>query len=100
MFEALVMTEICCGHPNLPLFIGVCDQLHSKSKPLLVSRFYLVAGEPCKLHQHLITQTKRQTTGAVNDMARILVGVCNGVEAIHQKGYLHNDLKCDNVVLN
>ena len=33
-------------------------------------------------------------------MAQILLGVCHGVEAIHQKGYLHNDLKCDNVVLS
>lgn len=100
MFEALVMKDVCCGHPNLPLFIGVCDQLDGRSKPLLVSRFYSVAGEPRTLHQHLVKQSKLQTTGAVNDMARILLGVCNGIEAIHQKGYLHNDLKCDNVVLS
>ena len=100
MFEAFVMTKVCCGHPNLPLFIGVCDQLDGISKPLLVSKFYSVAGEPRTLHQHLIRESKLYTTGAVNDLARILLGVCHGVEAVHQKGYLHNDLKCDNVVLS
>ena len=34
------------------------------------------------------------------DWARILLGICNGLAAIHQKGYLHNDIKCDNVVLS
>ena len=33
-------------------------------------------------------------------MVQILVGVCNGLDAIHKKGYLHNDLKCDNIVLS
>lgn len=31
---------------------------------------------------------------------RILLGICNGLDAIHKKGYLHNDLKCDNIVLS
>ena len=35
-----------------------------------------------------------------NDRARILFGVCNGLAAIHKRGYLHNDLKCDNIVLS
>ena len=89
MYEAKVMAHICHGHPNLPLFIGVYDH-KEYSKPLLVMKFYSVAGEACTLHQYK----------PLNDWAQILLGVCNGLDAIHRKGYLHNDLKCDNIVLS
>lgn len=48
MYEAMVMTEVCCGHPNLPLFIGIYDHVEYP-KPLLVMKFYSIAGEPCNI---------------------------------------------------
>lgn len=96
MFEAVVMSEVCRGQPNLPLFIGIYD--HS-SKPMLVTKLYSVAGKPCTLHQYLKNE-KSYSRIHIKDWARILVGVCDGLDAIHQKGYLHNDLKCDNIVLS
>ena len=97
MYEAEVMTEVCCGHPNLPLFIGVYDQ-PEYPKPLLVTKFYSVAGESCTLHRYL--RKCSQHKSEMLAMVQILIGVCNGLDAIHQKGYLHNDFKCDNVVLS
>lgn len=99
MNEASVMTEVCCGHPNLPLFIGVYDHPECP-KPLLVTKFYSVAGKPCTLHQHLRREYQSHSQQNVNDWARILLGVCDGLQAIHQRGCLHNYLKCDNVVLS
>ena len=101
MYEAAVMSEVCNGHPNLPLFIGVCDQPECP-KPLLVIKFYSVSGEACTLHRYLKKQLQSQCISQkeLQNWARLLVGVCNGLEAIHHKGYLHNDLKCDNIVLS
>ena len=99
MYEAKVMAHIFHGHPNLPLFIGVYDH-KEYSKPLLVMKFYSVAGEACTLHQYVQSQYRCHSNKPLNDWAQILLGVCNGLDAIHRKGYLHNDLKCDNIVLS
>lgn len=99
MYEARVMAEVCCGHPNLPLFMGIYDQ-PEYPKPLLVMKFYSVAGQPCTFHQYLRNERLYSTHKHPQDWARILLGVCNGLKAIHMKGYLHNDLKCNNIVLS
>ena len=83
-----------------PKFAPIYEQ-QEYLKPLLVMKFYSVAGKACTLHRFL--QDQRQPsmqTSNLQDCARILIGVCNGLDAIHQKGYLHNDLKCDNVVVS
>ena len=99
MYEARVMVAVCRGHPNLPLFIGVYqDQPHTK--PLLVMKFYSVAGEPCTFHQYLRDQSQCHSQKNMCDWVRILLGICNGLDAIHTKGFLHNDLKSDNIVLS
>ena len=98
--EAVVMTEVCRGHPNLPLFIGIYDY-PEYPKPLLVMKFYSVAGKPYTLHQCLRQESlSLSPQSTLYDWARILLGVCDGLQAIHQRGYLHNDIKCDNVVLS
>jgi hypothetical protein len=96
MREAMIMADICHGHPNVPLFIGVYDQQGSL-KPLIVMKYYSVAGKPYSFHQYLRNDSQQRN---LPDLARILLGICNGLQAIHCKGYLHNDLKCDNIVLS
>lgn len=95
MYEAAIMTDICHGDPNLPLFMGVYDQPEFP-KPLLVLKFYSVGGKPCTFHQYM----RKERMQSSQAWSRILVGVCNGLKTIHQKGYLHNDLKSDNIVLS
>ena len=99
LYEAEVMAEVCCGYPNLPLFIGIYDHPECP-KPLLVTKFYSIAGEACTFHQYLRNQRQSDSQITVRDWARILAGICHGVQAIHKKGFLHNDLKCDNVVMS
>ena len=99
MYEAKVMARVCCGHPNLPLFIGVYDH-QDYAKPLLVMKFYSVNGKALTLHSYLISQYRCHSKNSQKQWSFILIGVCNGLEAIHKKGYLHNDLKCDNIVLS
>ena len=98
-YEAEVMVEVCHGHPNLPLFIGVYDHPEC-SKPLLVTKFYSVAGKSCTFHQYLRNQYQSDSQVRIHDWTQILVGICNGVQAIHTKGFLHNDLKCDNIIMS
>ena len=54
-YEAKVMANICCGHPNLPLFMGVYD--YTGGLPYLVLKFYSVGGTPLNLHQLLYKST-------------------------------------------
>lgn len=91
MCEARVMAEVWQGHPNLPLFIGVYEQIEHP-KPSLVMKFYSVDGEPYTLHKYLREYRSECDTPQVADWARILLGICDGLDAIHKKGYLHNDL--------
>ena len=98
MYEAMVMTEVCCGHQNLPLFIGVYDH-EEYQKPLLVMKYYSVAGEPCTFH-HYLKKQRSNLSLRMQDWVCMLMGICNGLGAIHSKGYLHNDLKSNNIVLN
>lgn len=98
MYEAMVMTKVCCGHPNLPLFMGIYDHVEYP-KPLLITKLYSIAGESCTLHDYLQKQRSSHSL-SVCDWARVLIGICNGLEAIHNKGYLHNDIKSNNIVFS
>ena len=91
LYEAEVMVEVCRGHPNLPLFIGVYDHPECP-KLLLVTKFYSVAGKACTFHQYLRNQHQSDSRTTVHDWAQILIGICRGIQAIHAKGFLHNDI--------
>ena len=99
LFEASVMSKVCSGHPNLPLFLGVYDDPKDGSLPKLVSSLYSVKNRSVTLHMLL---TGKVELGPYNEKewARILLGICNGVEAVHACGVLHNDIKADNIVLS
>ena len=63
-------------------------------------KYYSLAGKACTLHQFIQNQYWCLSNKSLNGWVQILLGVCNGLEAIHHKGFLHNDLKCDNIVLS
>lgn len=67
-YEAMVMTDICCGHPP---FIGVYDHPECP-KPLLVLKYYSVNGKPYTFHQYLRNVHQKRE---LNDLARILLGI-------------------------
>ena len=75
MYGAAVMAEVCCGQPNLPLFIGVYDHPEC-SKPLLVTKFYSVAGLSCTVHQLL----KRSRSSHGHNEERLGENTCWSVQ--------------------
>ena len=89
--EALVMSK--CSHPSLPHLFGI-DLI--KKPYLLVSYFYGISDISCTLHcaLHSISMSLTYLSAA-----KIMLKVCQAVEHMHTKQYLHRDIKSDNIVL-
>lgn len=78
-------------HERLPLFFGIV----TKKEPLcLVTQFHSVNG--CSMTLHEASNTTRLTTV---DCTEIFLEICSGLGHVHCRGYLHNDIKANNVVL-
>ena len=78
-------------HEGLPFLLGVCVDREPYS---LIIQFHGSGEESLTFHKAIKMKTLTKTT-----TAETFVGVCRAVEYIHGKGYLHNDLKANNVVL-
>ena len=92
VYEASVLAHLG-DHPRIPHLFGVCS-LHVP--------FYLVL-EELAVEGHSVTLSKAAATGMiadVNECAAILKQTCEVLMFMHQEGYLHNDLKGNNVVLD
>ena len=89
--EALVMSKCC--HPSLPHLFGI----NVMKKPyVLVSYFYGIHDTSCTLHRALHSGSISLTyLSAMN----ILLKVCQAVEHLHSKQFLHRDIKSNNIVL-
>ena len=79
-------------HPSIPHLFGVCIDR---------APFYLV------LQQHAVkgvslTLSKALTNGVIDgnsECLKVVKGTCEALLYVHRQGYLHNDLKGNNVVL-
>ena len=92
VYEVSVLAHLG-DHPRIPHLFGVCS-LHVP--------FYLVL-EELAVEGHSVTLSKAAATGMiayVNECAAILKQTCEVLMFMHQEGYLHNDLKGNNVVLD
>ena len=90
--EATVLSELG-DHPGIPHLFGVC----SEQAP-----FYLVLQRHA-VEGRSVTLTKAVTEGIITDVSecvRILKQIGETLLFLHDKGYLHNDLKGNNVVLD
>ncbi|XP_068760115.1 uncharacterized protein [Montipora capricornis] len=77
-------------HTGLPMFFGVV----TKKEPLcLVTQFHGVNGESITLHK---AANKRMITPL--DSIEIFIQICLALKHVHSKGYLHNDIKANNVL--
>ena len=82
----------CLGdHVGLPFVLGVCTQQQPYS---LVLQFYGSGEDSFTLYKALKQRKLNKTT-----TAGVFQGICNTLEYIHGKGFLHNDLKSNNVLL-
>ncbi|XP_068671218.1 spermatocyte protein spe-8-like [Montipora foliosa] len=78
-------------HTGLPMFFGVVTK---KELLCLVTQFHGVNGESITLHK---AANKRMITPL--DSTEIFIQICLALKHVHSKGYLHNDIKANNVVL-
>lgn len=97
LYEGKIMSSICCGHPNLPIFMGMYD--FTGGLPYLVTKYYSVKGEPLTLHK-LLTRAPISKEITIRQWILIGIGICSAVESVHTKCILHNDIKCDNIILS
>lgn len=90
LHEAKVLNTLG-DHEGLPLLFGVCVDMEPFC---LVTQFYGLGDESLTLHKAIKSKIldKSQT-------AEIFLSLLRTLEYIHSKGYLHNDLKSNNVVL-
>jgi len=86
------------AHTNLPYLFGVC---FGKSLSLVLS-YHAMGDHTVTIYDSLFTRSQviKRVTGEV-DWAFILKGVLCDMEHLHSKQkIIHNDLKCDNVILS
>lgn len=90
LHEAKVVSALG-DHPHLPMIFGVV----TKASPLcLVTQFHGVQQESVTLHQ----AADNNAVTKANCMS-IFKKICSVLDHVHSKGYLHNDIKGNNVVL-
>ena len=90
LHEAGVITALG-DHANLPMLFGVV----TKSLPLcLVLQFHGINQESTTLHQAASKNLLNST-----DCISLFIEIASTLSYVHSKGYLHNDIKANNVVL-
>ena len=78
-------------HAGLPFLLGICTE---REPYCLVLQFHGCGEESLTLHKGIKRRllNKTSTVGTFQD-------ICSTLEYIHGKGFLHNDLKSNNVLL-
>ena len=78
-------------HARLPMLFGVITH----SEPLcMVTQFHCVGNESVTLHE-----AAKQSFLTPKNSVEIFQELCSAVKHVHSRGYLHNDIKANNVVL-
>lgn len=93
--EANILSSCC--HTNIIYLFGVC-LLHRHK--IIVLSFHGINNESFSLHSVLISKRKLlQFDVTTHQWNAVLLGLISGLEYIHCKCIIHNDIKEDNVVL-
>ena len=89
--EAKVLSALG-DHAKLPMIFGVI----SETEPLcIVSQFHGVKHVSVTLHH-----AAREKLLSPYDCIEIFLEICSALRHVHFKGYIHNDIKANNVVLD
>ena len=88
--EAGVITSLC-DHEGLPLFFGVI----TAKKPLcFVTQFH-------EIHKQSVTLQQAANASMIkpSECLETFAEICLALQHVHSRGFLHNDVKSNNVVL-
>ena len=89
--EAYTMAQ--CSHPSIPHLFGV----NVTKKPyFIVSYFYHLHNSSCTLYHAL--QSKLMSLSQ-HSAENILLKLCEAIDYLHLKRFLHRDIKSDNIIL-
>lgn len=91
--EAKIL-ESLPDHRSLPYLFGITPP--SKDPPLLVMKFHGEIGRPLTLHE--VIHEGSPAIGRQNWKA-VLADIVSAVSTVHKSGYLHNDIKSNNILL-
>ena len=91
--EAAILYALNTGDVT-PHCFGACISLHC-----IVMSYIHVDDKQVTLYTLLHKQEDPYIAPSDKQCTSILVGVCKGLQFIHGQGYLHNDIKLDNIVL-
>lgn len=91
LHEARVLVNLG-DHPNLPFLFGICTEKEPFS---LVIQFYGKGEKSLTLHKFVVDRILRQQS-----TAKVFQDIVNTLKYIHKKGYIHNDLKSNNVIMH
>lgn len=93
IYEARILNKLG-DHPGLPLLFGVC----SKERPYrLIMQFH---GEKEGNSLSISSTLSKKTITDQATWTRIIVKTAEALAHVHNMGFLHNDLKSNNVVLD
>lgn len=88
--EAQILTKLS-GHRHIPHCFGIC-----RSELLLVMSLHMVDGRPLSLVEELESSSKEV---GKYEVLKYLSQVATALSHIHEIGYLHNDIKGNNIIL-
>lgn len=91
--EAAILFALNTGDVT-PHCFGACSSLHA-----IVMSYIHVDDKPVTLYTLLHKRENPYLALSAQRCASVLVGVCKGLQFIHGQGFLHNDIKLDNIVL-
>lgn len=86
----------CCCHPNVCYLFGVCQE--SKHN-MIITSFHGINFQSHSLHSVLFRNESMMPDVASLPWKNIVIGIISGIDYIHSKAIIHNDLKEDNIVL-
>lgn len=88
--EARVLQKLG-DHPGIPLLFGVC----LKTPVSIIMKFHGDGQESLTVHK----AARKKIIKEKKDWNRVICAIADALEHIHRFGYIHNDLKSNNVVL-